>query len=315
MIARIITKRLLSLATVLFVVSVLIFTLGTLIPGDLTSVLVGQEGATQEQFEEVRKRLGLDQPLIVQYFHWLTSALQGDLGTSPITGRNVSADLAQQMPVSAGLAILTLMFSTLIGVPIGIMAAVHANKPADVAVRAILLTIFSIPVFVIGIVLLLVVSAVAPEAFQVTYIPFIDDPVGNLRSMALPVIAITLPFAAMTMQLTRSAMLEVLGNPFIVTARAMGVRSTRIRYLHALRNALPPLVTFLGFQFGVMLGGLIVVEQLFGLPGLGRGLLEAINNRDYPAVTGTTMVFAIAFVLINALIDALYPILDPRQRQ
>lgn len=315
MIAGIITRRLLSLAAVLFVVSVLIFTLGTLIPGDLTSVLVGQEGATQEQFDEVRKRLGLDQPLIVQYFHWLTAAVQGDLGTSPITGRNVSTDLAQQIPVSADLAILTLIFSTLIGVPIGIIAAVHANKRADVAARAILLTIFSIPVFVIGIVLLLVVSAVAPELFQVSYIPFTDDPVGNLRSMALPVMAITLPFAAMTMQLTRSAMLEVLGNPFIVTARAVGVRSTRIHYLHALRNALPPLVTFLGFQFGVMLGGLIVVEHLFGLPGLGRGLLEAINNRDYPAVTATTMVFAIAFVLINAVIDILYPILDPRQRR
>ena len=311
---KIVLTRLVAMIAVLFAVTVLVFSLGSLIPGDLTSVIVGQEGATKEQFEEVRRNLGLDQPLPVQYVRWLGNALQGDLGTSPITGRSVSADLAQQIPVSVELAVLCLVISTLIGLPAGIVAAVHANKRLDVGIRSLLLVAFSVPIFVIGILILLVGSRVAPDLFRMSFTPWSQDPVMHLRSMAMPLLTITFPITAMTMQMTRSAMLEVLSDPFIVTARSLGVRLPRIHYLHALRNALPPIITFIGFQFGVMLGGLIVVEQIFSLPGLGRGMLEAIATRDYPMVTATTLVFAIAFVVINAVIDLLYPILDPRQR-
>ncbi|MGW3623621.1 ABC transporter permease [Streptomyces sp. NPDC000880] len=312
--ARILATRLASLTAVLLVVSVLVFLLGSLIPGDLTSVIVGQEGATAAQFAAVRHQLGLDQPLPMQYVHWLGSALQGDFGTSPITGRKVSSDLAQQIPVSAELALWCLFFSTLIGIPAGILAAVHANRRVDVILRSSLLVLFSMPVFVIGVLVMLVGAKIAPDLFQVSYVSWQEDPVGHLRSLIMPLLTITFPFAAMTMQMTRSATLEVLHDPFIVTARAVGVRIRRIHYLHALRNALPPIITFLGFQLGVMLGGLIVVEQLFSLPGLGRGMLDAINNRDYPEVTAATMVFAAVFVVINAAIDMLYPLLDPRQR-
>lgn len=311
---RILTTRLASVVAVLLVVSALVFLLGSLIPGDLTSVVVGQEGATAAQFAKVRHDLGLDQPLPVQYLHWLGNALHGDFGTSPITGRRVSADLAQQIPVSAELALLCLLFSTLIGLPAGIAAAVHANKRLDVILRSSLLVVFSVPVFVIGVLLLLIGANLAPDLFQVSYVPWQQDPLGHLRSVVMPLLTITLPFAAMTMQMTRSATLEVLSDPFITTARAVGVRPQRIHYLHALRNALPPIITFLGFQLGVMLGGLIVVEQLFSLPGLGRGMLEAISTRDYPMVTATTLVFAATFVVVNALVDILYPLLDPRQR-
>lgn len=311
---RLFLARLGAMAAVLFAVSALVFALGSLIPGDLTSVIVGQEGATKEQFEQVRRDLGLDQPLPVQYVRWLGRAVQGDLGTSPITGRKVGADLAQQIPVSVELAVLCLLLSTLLGLPAGIAAAVHANRRLDVIIRAQLLVAFSVPTFVIGILLLLVGSRVAPDLFQMAFTPWSQDPAAHIRSMIMPLATITLPMAAMTMQMTRSAMLEVLSDPFIVTARAMGVPLPRIQYLHALRNALPPIVTFVGFQFGVMLGGLIVVEQIFSLPGLGRAMLEAISTRDYPMVTATTLVFAMAFVLINAVIDMLYPVLDPRQR-
>ena len=311
---RMFAARLGAMLAVLFAVSALVFALGSLIPGDLTSVIVGQEGATKEQFEEVRRKLGLDQPLPVQYVRWLGQALQGDLGVSPITGRSVSADLAHQIPVSVELAVLCLLLSTLIGLPAGIAAAVHANRRLDVLIRSQLLVAFSVPTFVIGILLLLVGSRVAPDLFRMAYTPWSQDPVAHIRSMAMPLLTILFPMAAMTMQMTRSAMLEVLSDPFIVTARAAGVRLQRIQYLHALRNALPPIVTFIGFQFGVMLGGLIVVEQIFSLPGLGRAMLEAIATRDYPMVTATTLVFAVAFVLINAAIDLLYPVLDPRQR-
>ena len=311
---KMVLARLGAMLAVLFAVSALVFALGSLIPGDMTSVVVGQEGATTQQFEEVRRNLGLDKPLPVQYVNWLWKALQGDLGTSPITGRKVSSDLAHQIPVSVELAVLCLLLSTALGLPAGIVAAVHANRRLDVLIRFQLLVAFSVPTFVIGILLLLIGSRVAPDLFRMAYTAWSQDPAAHVRSMVMPLLTIALPMAAMTMQMTRSAMLEVLSDPFIVTARAMGVRLPRIQYLHALRNALPPIVTFIGFQFGVMLGGLIVVEQIFSLPGLGRAMLEAIATRDYPMVTATTLVFAVAFVLINAMIDLLYPILDPRQR-
>lgn len=311
---KLIATRLASLLAVLAAVSALVFALGSLIPGDMTSVIVGQEGATQAQFDQVRRDLGLDRPLPVQYLRWLGKALQGDFGKSPITGRQVSADLASQTPVSFELAVLCLLLSTLMGMPAGIVAAVHANRRLDVAIRTLLLVTFSIPTFVIGILVLLLGSQLAPELFRVSFTPWSQDPLLHLRSMVMPLLTITFPMTAMTMQMTRSAMLEVLSDPFITTARAGGVRRVRIHYLHALRNALPPIVTFLGFQFGVMLGGLIVIEQIFSLPGLGRGMLEAIATRDYPMVTATTLVFASAFVVINAAIDLLYPLLDPRQR-
>jgi peptide/nickel transport system permease protein len=311
---KLMLARLGAMAAVLLAVSVLVFGLGSLIPGDLTSVIVGQEGATPAQFDEVRRNLGLDKPLPVQYARWLGHALQGDFGTSPITGRSVTADLAQQIPVSVELALLCLIFSTALGMPAGILAAVHANRKLDVLIRSQLLIAFSVPTFVVGILVLLVGSRIAPDLFRMSFTPWSQDPVAHIRSMVMPLLTITIPITAMTMQMTRSAMLEVLGDPFIVTARAVGVRLPRIQYLHALRNALPPIITFIGFQFGVMLGGLIVVEQIFSLPGLGRGMLEAISTRDYPMVTATTLVFAVSFVIINALIDLLYPVLDPRQR-
>lgn len=311
---KMVLTRVGAMIAVLFAVTVLVFGLGSRIPGDLTSVVVGQEGATPQQFAEVRRSLGLDQPLPVQYAHWLVSALHGDLGTSPITGRNVIADLAQQIPVSLELAGLCLILSTAFGLPVGIVAAVHANKKLDVLIRSQLLIAFSVPTFVIGILFLLLGSRVAPDLFRVSFTPWSQGPAPHIRSMIMPLLTITLPITAMTMQMTRSAMLEVLTNPFIVTARAVGVRLPRIHYVHALRNALPSIITFLGFQFGAMLGGLIVVEQIFSLPGLGRGMLDAISTRDYPMVTATTLVFAVTFVIINAVIDLLYPVLDPRQR-
>jgi peptide/nickel transport system permease protein len=309
-----IVTRLGALIGVLLAVSALVFVLGSLVPGDLTSVIVGQEGATPEQYAEVSKRLGLDQPLYIQYVHWLALAVQGDFGTSPITGRNVSADLALQVPVSLELTALCLLLSTLLGLPAGVIAAVHANKRLDVMIRLFLLVMFSVPIFVIGVLVLLVSSQLAPDLLQVAYTPWSEDPVRHVVGLIMPLLTITLPITAQTMQMTRGAMLEVLSEPFIATARANGVVSRRIYYIHALRIAMPPIITFIGFQFGILLGGLIVIEQIFSIPGLGRGMLDAIATRDYPMVTATTLVFASAFVVINAIIDLLYPILDPRQR-
>jgi peptide/nickel transport system permease protein len=311
---KIILTRLGALLAVLLAVSVLVFVLGSLIPGDLTSVIVGQEGATPEQYAEVARKLGLDRPLHVQYLRWLAHALLGDFGTSPITGREVSADLALQIPVSLELTGLCLFLSTLLGVPAGVVAAVHANKRLDVMIRSFLLVMFSVPIFVIGVLVLLVGSQLAPNLLQVAYTPWSEDPARHVLGLIMPLLTIVLPITAQIMQMTRGAMLEVLSEPFIVTAHANGVVRRRIYYIHALRIALPPIITFIGFQFGILLGGLIVIEQIFGIPGLGRGMLDAIATRDYPMVTAATMVFAAAFVVINAIIDLLYPVLDPRQR-
>lgn len=311
---KLILDRLMGAIFVLLAVSALVFALGTLIPGDLTSVIVGQEGATDEQFAEVRHRLGLDRPLPVRYVSWLGNALTGDFGISPITGRSIGSDLLRQIPVSLELATLTLIVSTLLGLPAGIMAAVHANRRLDVVVRSVLLFTFSVPIFVIGILLLLVGSRWFPGLFQVSYVPWSDDRWMHVRSMVMPLLTIAFPITAMTMQMVRGSMLEVLHEPFITTARAVGVRERRVEYLHALRSALPSIVTFIGFQLGILLGSLIVVEQIFSLPGLGRGMLDAINTRDFPMVTATTLTFALAFVVINVIVDLLYPLLDPRQR-
>lgn len=311
---RAIAVKVIGLILVLFVVSMVIFFIGTLIPGDLATILVGSEGATPEQFQEVRERLGFNDPLVVQYGRWIGGVLQGDFGISPITGRSVNSEIANQLPVSLELTLLAMVFSTVIGIPLGIVAAVHANKVWDFVIRTALLVVFSVPIFVAGILLLLVGSRYFGPLYTSTYTPISESITGNLQSMFLPVVSISVPVAAMTMQMTRTAMLETLGQPYITMAKAKGAKRRSILYVHALKNAMPPVLTLVGFQFGILLGGLFVVEAIFSMPGLGRGLLVAIGQRDFPLVMALTMVISAAFVFVNALVDVAYPILDPRLR-
>lgn len=315
MTARLLLWRLVALVGVLLAVSALVFLLGALIPGDLTSVVVGQEGATDAQFAEVRKRLGLDQPLHVQYARWLAGAATGDFGVSPITGRKVAADLATQIPVSLELTGLTLLFSTVLGMPAGIVAAVHANRRLDVVIRAFLLVMFSIPVFVVGVLLLLLVSQTAPEAFQVAYTPWSEDPARHLLGLALPLATITLPIAAQTMQITRSAMLEVLGEDYVRTARAKGLSPFRVNGVHALRNALIPVVTVIGLSVGTLLAGAILTETIFSWPGVGKWMVDSIFRRDYQAVQGGLLLIAVIVMFVNLSVDLLYGLINPRIRK
>jgi peptide/nickel transport system permease protein len=207
-----------------------------------------------------------------------------------------------------------MFISTAIGIPLGILGAVHANKAFDFAIRAVLLVGFSVPIFVAGILLLLFGSKYLGPLYSSSYTPISESITGNLQSMFLPAMAISIPISAMTMQMTRTSMLEMLGQPFVTMARAKGARRRSILYIHALKNAMSPVLTLLGFQFGILLGGLFVVEAIFSLPGVGRGLLVAIGQRDYPLVMAITLVIAAAFVVVNVLVDLIYPILDPRQR-
>jgi peptide/nickel transport system permease protein len=305
--------RVAGAAGVLLVVSFLVYWLGTYIPGDAATVIVGSEGATTEQYRELRHRLGLDDPIPIQYARWLANALRGDFGKSPISGRLVSEDVGRQLPVSVELAVLALTGSIAIGIPVGIAAARRANSRADLALRSGFLVIFSVPPFVAGVLLVLGGSLYLGPLYQSRFVPFGDDPLGNLRALLLPSLSVALPLAAMTAQMTRAALLEVLGEPFIVTARAKGLHERAVVYGHALQNALVPVVTLQGYIFGSLLGGLIVTEQVFNLPGLGRGLLTALGGRDYPLVIGGTLAIAAGYVLVNLIVDLLYPILDPAQ--
>ena len=311
---RNIIDRLVGLIAVLIAVSAIIFFLGSLVPGDIVTVLVGSNGASQAATDAMRAQLGLDQPLIIQYLHWLLGVLKGDFGQSPITGRSVTSDIANQLPITLELTFLGFLVSTLIGVPAGVLAATKAGKWSDSIIRGSLLFFFSIPIFVAGVILLLVGARYVPALYSLGFVPFRQDPLGNLQSMILPTLSIAFPISAMTMQMTRASMLEQLASPYISLARAKGVRNRGVFYIHALKNAFPPVLTQLGFTLGVLMGGLFVVETIFNLPGLGRGLLSAIGRRDYPMVMADSMVLATIFVVTNMFVDLLYPIFDPRQR-
>jgi peptide/nickel transport system permease protein len=311
---RYVAQRFAAGLGVLLVVSFLVFWLGTLIPGDLSTVLVGSEGATQQQYRELRHRLGLDQPIVVQYAHWLGGALRGNLGKSPITGLYATAEIARRAPITLELALLALAESIVLGVFLGVFTAVRAHGPADVIVRAILFVMFAIPPFVAGVLLVLAGALFLKPLYQVGYVPLAQSVGLNLRSMLLPSVSIAVPLAAMTAQMTRTSLLETLGQPYIVTAMAKGAPPRHVIYRHALKNALAPIITLQGYVFGSLVGGLIVTEQVFNLEGLASGLLAAIGRRDYSFVVTGTLVIAATYILANLLVDLLYPLVDPTQR-
>jgi peptide/nickel transport system permease protein len=308
-----ILRRLAGLAGVLFIVSVLVFFGARLfVRGDLALVIVGAEG-TPEAFELMREQLGLNRPVVVQYFDWLFHALTGDFGTSPLTGRSVAEELASQVPVSLELTVLVLFISIVIGGPIGILSAVSKRKRLAGILQTTLLVVFSVPVFVIGIVLVLLAAFYAPALYSAGYTPIHEDFAENMRSMFLPALTMGVPTAAITMQMTRSAMLDALNAPHIDFANARGLPVRRVRYIHALKSALPPILTLQGFQFGIVFGGLLIVEEVFSLPGIGRGILLSIESRDVILLTAQVLVLCAVFVIINAIVDIVQPLLDPRQ--
>ena len=310
---RFILGKTAGLVAVLFAVSILVFFLGRgVAPGDVGTVIIGTDGATEEQIDEVQRELGLDRPLHLAYLKWLGDAARLQLGTSPISELTVTSQLAQQLPISLELSLLAVLLTTLLGVPLGVAAAVHANRAWDMVIRVVLLSVFSIPVFLTGILLLLVGANRLGPFYQAEYVPITTDLLANLQSMVLPTIAIAIPTSALTMQMTRAAMLEALSEPHIQMAYAKGASLRNIRYVHALKNALPAILTLQGFLFGIFLGGLVVVENIFNLPGLGRGIVVAINQRDFQLLIPQTLIIAAFFVLANTLVEIIHPLLDKR---
>jgi peptide/nickel transport system permease protein len=312
-VTRFVIKKLASLIAVLFAISAVTYFLGRgVTPGDVGTYIVGVEGATPEQIARVRHELHLDEPLYVAYFDWLGDAARLDLGKSPVSQLSVKTQLGQELPVSLELALLAVALTTLIGVPLGVIAATRSSRAWDAAIRVVLLSIFSVPIFLSGIVFLFLGAKYFSSLYEVTYVPLTDNLVGNLQSMALPVLAIALPSSAFTMQMTRSAMLDALGEPHIQMAFAKGVKLWRIRYIHAFKNALPAVLTLQGFLLGIFLGGVVVVENIFSLPGLGRGVLAAISQRDFQLLIPQVLVIAAVFVISNTAVEIIHPMIDKR---
>ncbi len=307
--------RLLDLLLVLFGVSVLTFLMIRLIPGDAVAIMLGANSeVTPDRIAALRTEIGLDQPIPVQYLHWITSVLQGDLGVSLWTRAPVSREIAAHAAPTAELAALALALGAGLGVPLGVAMAWLRGRGWDIALQIGSVAGLTIPSFWLGIMLILALTALAPDLQMLGYVPFLEDPLGNLGRMLLPATALSLPIMANLARLLRSAMLEALSQDFVRTARAKGVSERLVFFRHALANALIPFVTSLGITTGYLLGGAIVVEQVFAIPGLGQLILGAIAERNYPLVQASILVVTTGFVLVNVLVDLLYTAIDPRVR-
>jgi len=305
--------RLADLIVVLFGVSVLVFLMIRFIPGDAVAIMLGANTEiTPERIAELESRLGLDLPVLQQYGLWLAGVFHGDLGTSIWTGRPVTQEIGASLWPTAQLTLMAVIVGAGLSVPLGAFMAQSRGKGTEVAVRIGAIAGLTIPSFWLGIVSILLVAKYLPGVSMLGYVPFSQDPLGNLQRMILPVFALSLPMLANLSRLVRTAMLDALSQDYIRTARAKGAGRRRIVYHHALRNALIPFVTSVGVSIGYLLGGAIVVEQVFAIPGLGRLILGAIAERNYPLIQASILVVTASFVVINFLVDLLYAWIDPR---
>jgi len=314
--AAYLARRLLATALTLLGVSVVVFLMVRMVPGTVVEQLLGQAAiASPEVVASFRAYFGLDRPVPVQYAHWLAGVVRGDLGVSWLSGRPVLALFLERLPVSAELAVLAVAWSLVIGVPLGAGAAVWRGGTRDSAIRVGATLGLSLPAFWQGTVLILLFSVYLGWMPSLVWVPLLQSPVANLTMMALPALTLGTATAAMVTRMSRSSMLDVLGREYVRTARAKGLPERRVTLHHALRNALIPVITVAGVQLGYIVGGIVVVEDVFTLPGVGRLLLDAIFQRDYPMVQGVILLLGAIFMLLNLAVDVLYAAVDPRLRR
>jgi peptide/nickel transport system permease protein len=310
-----IVKRLLFFVLGLLLTSFIVFGLIRLIPGDAAQVVQGQITRTPEQLKAARHQLRLDRPWYTEYFHWLGNVVHGDLGKSFYSNKPVTETIRQALPVSVELAVLSMLLATLIAVPCGIISAARQESPLDYGLRLFSIAGLSVPSFFVA-ELLIALPAIwwhwAPPGRG--YVPLVKDPLANLQQFILPAVALGLAFSAGLMRITRSSMLEVLRQDYIRTAQAKGLRERGVVLHHGLKNALIPVITLFGIQLAAILGGTVIIETIFRLPGLGQYTFSAISQRDYPMLQANVLVFAIGVLLVNLLVDLSYGVLDPRIR-
>jgi peptide/nickel transport system permease protein len=314
--AAYILRRIAFAIPTLIVVSIGIFLMVRLLPGDIIDILFGGDlSAPEEVKEQAREQLGLNGSYAEQYWRWISGVVQGDFGFSLRNSEPVSNIIGDALVITLELVVLGLLIATVVGVPLGVISAVRRDSAADYTSRIGGLIGLSIPSFWLATLLLLFTSRVFGWVPPLVYISPWDDPIGNLSQFILPAISISVFTMAIVMRMVRNTMLEVLGQDYVRTARAKGVSRRRVVSKHALRNALIPVVTIVGFEIGVLIGGAAIVESIFGLPGVGYVLLQAIFGRDYPVIQAMTLMIAFTFIFANLLVDILYGILDPRISQ
>jgi len=310
---RYLAKRLLIAIPSLLIASLFVFTLPRLIPGDVV-VLMLAEKAYAKDLDDLREKLGLNRPLPVQYVEWLSKVARGDLGESLWTKRPVLEEIGQRLPVTFELAVLGLTVALLIAIPVGVISAARQDTIQDYVARSAAILGLSVPAFWLA-TLLIVLPAIWWGWRPVTgFVEFSKDPVGHVTQLLLPAAILGIAAGAALMRLTRGMLLEVLRQDYVRTAWAKGLGERVILMKHALRNAVIPVVTLLGTQLPQIIGGTVIIETVFGLPGMSRFLFDAINQRDYPVIQGVNLVVVSVIVLVNLGVDALYAVLDPRIR-
>jgi peptide/nickel transport system permease protein len=312
---RYVVVRLYSMALTLLGLTVLVFLMLHLIPGTVVEQMIGADAVVSQQMvDQLTRFFGLDQPWYVQYGRWLGQLLRGDLGTSWRTGKPVLSLILERLPVTIELTVLSVAFSLILGVAAGVLSAVWRDRPVDHATRVGTLLGLSVPVFWQGTMLILFFSLYLRWMPPIMWVDLLADPRRNLTILILPSLCLGTAAAANVARTTRSCMLDVLGSDYVRTALAKGLGSRRVVLKHALKNAMIPVVTVAGLQLGILLGGTVVVEEVFTLPGVGRLVLWSIYQRDYPVTQSTILFIAALFMALNLAVDLLYGYLEPRIR-
>jgi peptide/nickel transport system permease protein len=310
---RYIFIRILSMIPILLGVSILVFGTFHLVPGDVVDIMMGDEVAGDPKaLMELRKELNLDKPIYLQYLYWLGDAVQGDLGKSFTSHKPVMDEILNRLPVNIELMVIAIGFVILIGIPMGILSAYKQFSFLDGIVRVATIMGYSIPNFWLATIVVLLGSLYFRWLPVLRYVPFSENPLENIKCMIIPGFVLGLTTLSYIVRMTRSSVLDALRQDYVRTARAKGMMEKVVLFVHVLKNSLIPVVTVLGIQIGVLIGGLVLTEEVFVLPGVGRLILLAIEQRDFMIVTGSILFIAWFFVVINLVVDVLYAFLDPR---
>jgi peptide/nickel transport system permease protein len=315
-------KRMLMMVPTLIGAAILVFTLMHMIPGDVCALRYAGTGGTFDvnQIEQCKEELGLNRPLLVQFFEWIGGFFIGDFGTSMWTDRPITEEMGPRVLLSLQVAVMATIISILISIPLGTISAVKQNSWIDYTVRCVSIAGIAMPSFWLGILIMLGLLAVSNSLFgygwipPIQYIPPLTDPIGNLTQLIWPALATGYRYSAVATRMTRSALLEVLREDYIRTARAKGVIEKLVVNRHALKNSMLPVVTVIGIEFAFLMGGLVVTEQVFNLNGLGKLFVDSVTNHDYTLTQALVMLVAFIFVVMNIVIDVIYAWLDPRIR-
>ncbi len=310
---RYIARRAVYLVVQVLLVATVVFLLIHLVPGDPARAILG-ETASEDQVATMRHKLGEDQPLLVQYATWLGNAVHGDLGNSIVNGASIDEQVGQRIGNTLELVIISIVLALAVGLPLGIIAALRANRPTDAILSSAAMLGLSLPNFVVGSIFLLVFALALRWLPQHQFVAFSADPPQHLELLILPVVTLAASTGAVVMRMTRATMLEVIRQDYLRTAQAKGLTSSAVLVRHALRNALNPVISIVGLELAALLGGTVIVETIFGWPGLSSLLLAGVRSRDYPTVQAVVLVIAVLTILINVAVDIAYGLLDPRIR-